>query len=184
MTIEVPPTYRSSPLHAVTVSAVEQALQHRQPLNVRVDEIVVTGEGEPVCILLIPHRQLGGVALIVWSGARGVELGWGQVTTLRRHDDIDLAVRVSGPIAAGNADGIVGGISAEMARPIRVRLRARRVRKPRVECSIEIDGKTAVVGRLSLGSRTPFSESLTTTLVEGSLPFDVPVPLGEWRRSA
>lgn len=184
MTLDVPAIYRSTPLHAGAVNAVDQVLRHQQPLNVHAGEVVVTGEGEPVCILLIPHRQLGGVALIVWSDDRGVELSWGHVTTLRRHDQIDLAVRVRHPIAAGDVEAITGAISAEMARPITVQLRRRRFGKPTMECSIEIDGKAEVIGRFPLRGRARFTEVLTITLVEGSVPFEVPVPLGELRRSA
>ena len=184
MIINVPTVYGSSPIHAGMLNAIDDALEPHQPTNVRVEEVIVTGEGEPVCIVLIPHHQLGGVALIVWSDVRGVQLCWGYVTTLRRHDEIDLGSSVGQPLAVEEGDAIADAISVEMGRPINVQLRPRRLGKPRLECSLEIDGRKAVIGRVPFDGLARFERPLTTTLTRGALPFEVAVPLGEWRDSA
>jgi hypothetical protein len=181
MTIDVPAIYRSSPLYAVMLNGIDHALAQHQPSNVRAEEIIVTGEAECVCIVLMPHHQLGGVALIVWSDVSGVQLRWGRVTTLRRHDEIDLATSVGQPIAVDDATQIAGAISVEMVRPIRVQFRPRKLGKPRLECSLEIDGRTAVIGRLTFEGQARFEGELITTLGQGSMPFEVAVPLGELR---
>ena len=153
-------------------------------MNVRIDQVVVSGEGEAVCVVLIPRRQLGGLALIVWSDLRGVQLCWSYVTTLRRHDKIDLAVRVTVLSAEPDVDAIAEALFAEMARPIEVQIRARRLRKPNVECSLEIDGGRRVIGRIPFGGSADVTGVLTTSLAQGSLPFEVPVAIVELRRTA
>lgn len=184
MIVDAPLMYRSSSLHASMLNVIDLVLQQHQPSNVQAEEIVVTGEGEAVCIVLIPHHQLGGVALLVWSDVRGVQLCWGRVTSLRRHDEIDLAVRARHPIAPDDVDAVADAISVEMVRPIKAQLRPRRFAGPTVECSLEIDGEAKVIGRFPFSDRIRFAGVLTTTLAGGALPFEVSVPIAELRRSA
>lgn len=176
MAIDAPAMYRASPLHAGTLKVIDHAIEQLQPANLRTDEVVVTGEGEGTCIVLMPHHQLGGVALIVWSDSKGVQLRWGQVTTLRYHDEIDLAKAVGERIATGEIDAMAEAISAEMRRLIDVQHRPQRVGKPRLECSVAIDDRRRVIGRLPLASEARFEGVLTTSLAEGSLPVEVAVP--------
>jgi hypothetical protein len=53
-------------------------------------ETFVTGESVEVCILVIPHRWLGGVSLVVRSFQLGMDLLWAAVIDLSDHDQIDL----------------------------------------------------------------------------------------------
>lgn len=178
------PYASSLPVYANAISAVDRVLRELEPQNVDVGEVVVTGERERACIVVIPHHQLGGISLLVWSDVQGIQLSWGHVTTLSRHDDVDLAVRVSRPIASGEIEGIDRALSAEMRRPIAVQFKSRKLGNSMVECSIDIDGQHSVIGRVRLGEGAKFEGPLTTTLADGALPFTVRVPLEELRRSA
>lgn len=182
MTIEAPDIYRSSTVHGSVIRAVDNVLDQGEATNVNVDEIIVTGERGAVCIVIVPHHLLGGVSLVAWSDDRGVQLSWGLITTLRRHDDIDTTVRVSPFIAPGDTEATVNALAAEFERPIRVQMEARRLQKPVLTCSIDNDGEQVIVGRLPYES-PPFAGDLVTSLARGPLPFASPVPSKEWRRS-
>ena len=175
--------YASLPVYANAIRAVDRILREATPRNVNVDEVIVTGERDRACIVVMPHHQLGGVSLLIWSNLEGVQLSWGHVTTLRTHDDLDLAVRVSRLIAPDDLVGIDSALAAEAIRPISVRRRSPRVVKSRLECSIDIDGNRTVIGRVQAGGAT-FDGVLTTTLSDRTLPFTVRIPVEELRRSA
>jgi hypothetical protein len=58
-------------------------------------ETFITGEGVDVCILIIPHRWLGGVSLVVRSFPPGIDLLWAAVVDLSYHDQLDLGYVVA-----------------------------------------------------------------------------------------
>src|SRR5437763_16395556 len=59
-------------------------------------ETFITGEGVEVCMLVIPHRWLGGVSLVVRSSPPATDVLWGGITDSRGHDQIDLGHVVAG----------------------------------------------------------------------------------------
>jgi hypothetical protein len=175
--------YASLPVYARAVSAVNTALLDGKPLNVHADEAVVTGEHERACIVVIPHHQLGGVSVLVWSDAAGVQLSWSYITTLMRHDDIDRAVGVGTLLTSNDVDSVASALVVEMSRPITVQVKSTRLMRPTLECSIELDGQRKIIGRVRSGQFPEFEGVLTTSLAADPLPFEIAVPLNEWHQS-
>jgi hypothetical protein len=60
------------------------------------NETAITAEGTDCLIVLIPHRNLGGVSLVVWLFPERAEVTWAQVAGLGCcHDSLDLGVPVA-----------------------------------------------------------------------------------------
>ena len=182
---------------SVTIQAldlVRRALSAQTAHNVDVDEITVAEEGSEVSIVLIPHRDLGGYALIVSAFKnRFLWLSWGGVMDLRYHDDIDMARRAfdfDGPGWPDN-DTVRAAVEAEFKRPIHVTLgRSRLRRRWQLWCAVELSGKLArAFVRDVAPPSTPGDKGTvelgTTSLVGPERPsVQWPVPLAEWRRWA
>ena len=59
-------------------------------------ETAITAEGANCLIVMIPHRNLGGVSLVVWLFPDGAKVTWAQVGGLGcDHDSLDLGVSVA-----------------------------------------------------------------------------------------
>jgi hypothetical protein len=79
----------------LVAAAVMSSLESKWPASVDRESVLVTGEVSDVQIVLIPHRQLGGLCLGVWADSRGVAMLWARVSDLSTHDELDLAPRAT-----------------------------------------------------------------------------------------
>jgi hypothetical protein len=181
---KVPEKYRTALPYVHAVRALDSALREGSPLNVSVDELIVSGERERVAILVIPHHQLGGVALLVWSDMTGIVLSWGHVVTLRRHDDIDMSLRVDPAVPFGDHEAAAASLATELGRPIVVEPIFAGPRKGRLECSIEVDSHRRAIGGPRFTNLAIPDKTVTTSLASDPLAFTVPVPLDELQRFA
>jgi hypothetical protein len=148
-------------------------------------ETFITGEGHEVCILVIPHRWLGGVSLIVRSFPPEADLLWAGVTDLSDHDQIDLGhVVARWPAGQGSyLDSLKAKVAEELSRRIEWRqiYRGRSPRPRRVTALFEHEGKRVkvdVMRRLSLWP-LPRREVVERTSLDSAEPpaFRVPVPI-------
>ena len=71
---------------------VIKILDEESPEQVNPDETIITGEGPPVLILIIPHKCLDGVSLVIWNEREYVSLRWCHLGNLKYHDAIDLGL--------------------------------------------------------------------------------------------
>ena len=169
------------------VDAVRELLEEFRPLNVDLDAVTVTGEGAAVVIILVPHRDLGGVVLVVWVVERSILLSWARVSDLSTHDDLDLGV----PVARIPHEGewltrLRDAFAVEIRRPIRLKWQRGWLGGKNVECVVEVDGKDKRLAVLRPSSRQLTSGAerteIVTSLASGPLPFSIPPPLDNWRR--
>jgi len=101
------------------IGAVREALQAQAPGMVDPLETLITGEGEEVCILVIPHHWLGGVSLVFLARPEFVDLRWAVVSDLSDHDQIDLGHVVDRwPSSDVPFQRLGAVLAAEFARPI------------------------------------------------------------------
>ena len=118
----------SSRLTDRALALVRHVLDASQPQNLDAGSISVTGEGPDVGVILLPHRDLGGYALVLWFEERQLQLAWAGVTDLERHDDLDLGKRVyRANDWTENEEATRAAIESEVRRPIRVTLRKTRI---------------------------------------------------------
>jgi len=76
-------------------SLVELLSSLRLPQVVE-NETAITAEGMNCLIVLIPHRELGGVSRVVWLGSDRADVTWAQVAGLGCcHDSLDRGVSVA-----------------------------------------------------------------------------------------
>jgi len=61
---------------------VRLALDKLRPENVDSSAVIVTGEGSEVDIVIVPHRDLGGVSLVLWTDSNGTQLMWAGIVDL------------------------------------------------------------------------------------------------------
>ncbi len=80
----------------VFLAALVDLLSEMQPAQVDASETVLTAEHDNCLILLIPHRALGGIAIVIWLTANDGAVTVAQVGGLGiTHDSLDLGVWVS-----------------------------------------------------------------------------------------
>ena len=78
------------------LAALVDLLSEMQPAQVDAGETVLTAEGDSCLVLLIPHRALGGIAIVIWLTANEGAVTVAQVGGLDiTHDSLDLGVWVS-----------------------------------------------------------------------------------------
>ena len=85
----------NEPLSAILTQLVGRALEQEQPENVDPAGTTLTGEGPEVEIVIVPHRDLGGISLVAWTDQYDARLLWANVGDLSTHDDLDLGVVVA-----------------------------------------------------------------------------------------
>ena|SRR2546430_11081965 len=164
---------------------VGSALEHGRSENVDPKGVVVTGEGPEVEIVIVPHRDLGGVSLVAWTDDHGARLVWADVGDLSTHDSLDLGFLVERIPYEGDWRKRFGdAFAAELERPIRLRARGG-LFGARVECWIDAAGKSRRIGTV----RPPRDEILapesTTCLAGGPRPqFSVPPHISQGDRPA
>ena len=131
----------------------------------------VTNEGPDVEIVIVPHRDLGGVSMVAWVDKRSARLLWANVANLSTHDDLDLGVVIERIALEGDwRSRLREAIAAELNRPIELRTR-RGLLGARVECWIVADGKEKRIGVLRPSSaRVGPEPDITTSLAGGPRP--------------
>jgi hypothetical protein len=154
---------------------VGSALAQGRSENVDRTGITVTGEGPEVEIVIVPHRDLGGVSLVAWTDERGVRLVWADVGDLSTHDGLDLGLVVERiPYEGDWQKHFRNAFAAELERPIRLRVRGG-LFGARVECWIEEAGKRRRIGTIRPPRDEIRSAPDTTTYLAGGPrpPFSV-----------
>jgi hypothetical protein len=127
----------------------------------------VTNEGPDVEIVIVPHRDLGGISLVAWLDKRSARLLWANVVDLSTHDDLDLGVVVERIALEADWRGrLRGAIAAELDRPIELRTR-RGLFGARIECWIVAAGKEKRIGVLRPRTVRVGPEPDTTTSLAG-----------------
>jgi hypothetical protein len=183
----------SSALIIQALALVQRALSGQTAQNVDLDEVTLAGEGVEFVIVLVPHRDLGGYALIVSAFENRLLLSWGAVHDMQYHDDIDLARPAFLFDNEGWADStaVRAALDAEIRRPIDVTLRRTRfIRRWQLYCEVAVAGKPTKsfvrnVAPPGMQTKDGIVELGTTSLVGPDRPSTRwPVPLAEWRRYA
>jgi hypothetical protein len=78
------------------VNALRALLTEMHPPQLDESETALTAEGRACVIVLLPHRALGGIAVVVWLFGDRAEVTWAQVADLGRyHDALDAGVSVA-----------------------------------------------------------------------------------------
>lgn len=156
---------------------VRAVVDQVRPENIDPAATTVASEGPEVEIVIVAHRDLGGVSLVAWTDTRGARLLWADVGDLSRHDDLDLGVVVESISYDGDWRArLRDSFAAELRRPIRLQGRTGWLRGPRVECSIVTGGRDRRIGVVRLPkNQGRTGTEMTTTLAGGSRPwFSVP----------
>ena len=122
---------------------VGRVLDEAHPQNVDRGSVTVTEEGESVGIVLIPHRDLGGLALVVWVTPKEAQLSWACVSDLDRHDDLDLGKRILTIECTDPEwkDALRSQIITELQRSIRVSARRSWWGRWALWCAVEVNGR-------------------------------------------
>jgi hypothetical protein len=130
---------------ALAVQMVGRALAEAHPQNVDRGSVTVTEEGESVGIVLVPHRDLGGLALVVWVTPKQAQLSWTGVSDLDRHDDLDLGKRIANMECTGQEwqDALRSRIITELQRNIKVTARQSWWGKWALWCTVDANGRPA-----------------------------------------
>jgi hypothetical protein len=153
---------------------VGTVLTQARPENIDPKGPIVTGEGAAVDIVIIAHRDLGGVSMVVWTDTRDARVLWANVGDLSTHDDLDLGVVVERIAYDGDWRGHLREvIAAELKRPVLLRSRSGLFRGHRVECWITIGGKDRRIGvlRPPQDQRSGGQREMITSLVGGPRPW-------------
>jgi hypothetical protein len=80
----------------VFLAALVDLLSEVQPAQIDASETALTAERDSCLIMLIPHRTLGGIAIVVWLTDSEGAVALAQVGGLgMTHDSLDLGVWVS-----------------------------------------------------------------------------------------
>jgi hypothetical protein len=170
------------------VDVVKRVLEEQRPENVDTSAVTVTGEGDKVKIVIVPHRDLGGVSLVLWTDENGTQLSWAGVGDLSTHDDIDLGAFVTRILHEGSWTArLRDALADELRRPIRLRYRQGLFGGQRIDCFVAIDHREkrlAVLRPMSPPRAVDPSarETVTSLATRPPLPFAIPPPVENWRR--
>lgn len=171
------------------IDILGRVLEELRPENLDPSAITVTGEGDQVEIVIVPHRDLGGVALVLWTAQKCTHILWTAISDLSTHDDIDLGIGVGrvphdGAWIADLADALAG----ELRRPIRLKQHRGVFGQQRVDCYVVLDNDSESWLRAlrpgpapGAAERTPW-EGITSLAFGPQLPFSIPPRLEDWRR--
>jgi hypothetical protein len=170
---------------------VRLALDELRPENVDSSAVTITGEGSEVGIVIVPHRDLGGVSLVLWTDTNCTQLIWAGIGDLSTHDDIDLGEVVKQIPHEGNWRlTLSDAIAAEFSRPIRITYRRSFLGKPRIDCYITVaerDKRLRVLRPKPSQRRTtskPLDTAATSLAAGPPTWFSVPPALDKWRLQA
>lgn len=147
------------------------------------EETFITGEGDDVAILVIPHHYLGGTSLVVTSTPVGIDVCWAAVTDLSYHDQIDLGHTVERWPAGSRLEEIQSRLVDEFARPIEwvVTFKGQGLTPRRARARLDLNGKLVGVDVLwQLGIWPFLGRSRTEQTSLGSIEppaFQLPVPI-------
>ena len=171
---------------------VRLVLDEVRPENVDSSSVTATGEGSnKVEIVIVPHRDLGGVSLVLWTDKNGTQLIWAGIGDLSNHDDIDLGELVK-RIAHEGEWGLIlrDAIGEEFRRPIRLNYRRGFLGRPRIDCYITVSDqeKRLAVLRPNRSQRhatlKPGDTAITSLAAGPPAWFSVPPALDDWRLHA
>lgn len=172
------------------MDALTRVLQELGPENLDPSAVTVTGEGAKVEIVIVPHRDLGGVSLVLWTDDRGTEILWAGISDLSTHDDIDLGIGVARvPNDGAWTDMLVEALASELRRPIYLKRHRGVLGSSRVDCYVVLENDNALWLRALRPAWTPGAPETTsweavTSLASGPrLPFSIPPQLENWRRN-
>jgi hypothetical protein len=148
-------------------------------------ETFITGEGVDVCVLVIPHRWLGGVSLVVRSDPPGIDLPWAGVTDLSDHDQLDLGYVVGRWRAAPETD--LAELEAKLAQELSRTIKWKQTywgpspTPRRITAVLDHDGRRVTVTVLRSVSLWPFPrrDVVEQTSLDSAEPpaFRLPVPI-------
>jgi hypothetical protein len=156
------------------VADVLALLGDEQAENVDRQAITVEGEGPEVEIVVIPHRDLGGLSLVVVNDHFGTYLRWTAISAYL-HDDIDVATQVVRLTHLGEwRVALREQLRGELSRPITVCSKSGWLGQ-RLECSIHTDRERRVAFLRTKEIR--LARPIVTSLARGpDLGFSMPVP--------
>jgi hypothetical protein len=162
-----------------------------QPANVDYSAVTVTGEGSEVEIVIVPHRDLGGASLVLWTDKNGTQVLWAGIGDLSTHDDIDLGTLVERiPHGDAWALSLHDALRTEFRRPIRLKYRRGFLGRARIDCYVTVADKENRLVTLRPDTsqlRTelkPSDEAITNLAAAPCAWFSVAPALEEWRRHA
>jgi hypothetical protein len=184
--------YAKSPIHAPFLATLRSTLTAESPAGVRPEDCVMTGEGPKICIAIIPHKALDGVAMVANSTPEWVRLSWAQVTDLAYHDQLDMAVFVnriprSDPQWAVHLES---ALRSELRRPLDIQAETVGGEIVALRVSLQVDGKDRRIGRVvarrtGLFRRRDRGVAYTMTFAEPNPgPVEVPPPADHLRSQA
>ena len=168
-------------MNASLAELVGKVLEQGRPENLDPAATTVTNEGPDVEIVILAHRDLGGVSLVARTDKRGARLSWANVSDLTYHDDLDLGVVVERIPYEGDWRGRLGeALAEEIRRPIRLRSRRGLFGTPLVDCWIVTAGRDRRIGILKPSKDQVGAETeITTSLAGGQRPpFSLPPSIG------
>ena len=147
---------------------VGSVLEERRPGNVDPAGPITTGEGPEVEIVIVPHRDLGGISLVAWKDQKSTRLMWAYVGDLSTHDDLDLGIVVERiPFEGDWRDRVREALGAELGRHLTLRRRRGLFGTQFVDCWIVTAGKNKRVGVLRPAKNQPAAENEMTTSLSG-----------------
>jgi hypothetical protein len=178
-------------MDSAVVEIVRRVLNELGPENVDSSAVTATGEGSEVEIVIVPHRDLGGVSLVLWTDNNGTQLVWAGIGDLSNHDDIDLGEVVKRIPHEGDWGlTLRDAINAEFRRPIRLNYRRGFLARPRIDCYVTVGDKEKrlAVLRPNIAQRRtnlePIDAAITSLASGRPAWFSIPPSLDEWRRHA
>lgn len=170
------------------VEALVALLSDVRPAQLDERETALTAKGKDCLIALMPHRGLGGVAIVVWLCSHHADVTWAQVAGLGCcHDALDLGIGVKRfPLTPEHPDfgPLVAGIREQLMAPLTLRLYKSQVATVLVR---DQKGYLRRVGRLGTPLNIleriwgpPAQETMVRMVDEASPPITEPSHVDEW----
>ena len=151
------------------ICGLDELLRTARPKQVDPGQTVTVAERDSAYFAIIPHRQLTGVSLIcalfsdTFEPAEGpyrVRISWGQIHSLKWHDELDSAVLVGTIVSEGNEDWLNSALSRieqELNRDIIVKVFTPSSSEYpcKAEFYLDLGGRVSRIGRSRLRRRNP-----------------------------
>jgi len=114
------------------LDTIRDVLAARKPPQVDPGQTLTAEEREQAFYAIVPHRNLGGVCLIMGLWTTGqtpdyIDVSWGQVSTLCHHDDLDDSYSVASIALADHPswkEELEKRCEEELHRPVDVYIRS------------------------------------------------------------
>ena len=135
------------------IAALDGKLGELRPPQLAPGDVVLTGEGRDVFIVILPHKALAGLSIFIWMGSGGIEISWATITSLHSHDDLDLGQTAAKFPLTTQGSVIMDALQVELWAPIEVEgVRHSPSDTPRLSFYRDIGDKRRHVG--SIGPRS------------------------------